>query len=828
MPLPRSVPGCFRALGWALLLATSVGCGGGRLLSEGEYLVRKNSLELAKGSKVDNWRTYSLELYPRLEPQKNGRFLFLFRRERFYLRQAARPDSSRFQRFVREIIAEEPAFLDSAAVEQSRLRVRAYMLNRGFFDATVAARIDTTGPHAAKVTYVVAPGRAYRYDSIQYVVQNAAIDSLLAGRVEERVLRPGGRVDARDYDQEVVRLVNLMRNNGFADFYANSIAPLEADSADHVVDATLRILPPEEGGRHRVYRVGQVTVFPDVDPLATATTVSIDTVYDRVRIIYESQTMRVLPATLADNLFFRPGEVYDQSEIAKSNLLLNQLGVFRLVNIQQVPSADDDDVIDFLVQLTPSPRRAFDADPNVSFTDRQAVSGGQLSLIGLQAAASLSNNNVAGGAERLSISGDVGVEFNFGRLGQDSIQRLNTFETGVTAALDLPRFVDYLGAYRALHGFQTDTTADGQPVRMISDEFYTALRDRGLTQVSLSARYVSLLNFYRTSTLSGTFGYTLTKGNERYGINHVGLEYFRVDAEPAFQTLLDATPFLQRSFGNQVFSAFLLRNVSYARVDQSGLWSGQWTYLVDFEQSGAEVLAVNALTNALSGAEGPYTLGAGLDYARYGRLALSVSQTVPLGLRNTLAWRVATGAALTYGFDSAERDVPYVRQFFGGGANSLRGWAARAVGPGGYEDTTLVNNTQGGIPFQQADYRMEANVELRGPLSKISTTQVNYALFLDVGNVWTLGDDPSRPLSKLSVRTRLDENNEPLTEPFWQQVAINTGLGIRWDIQFVLLRFDVGVKLRNPYPIDGTHWPRDFSNNYNSRFNIGIALNYPF
>ena len=818
------------AIWWlAAVLAIGLGgCGTGRYLEDGEYLVKKNRLRLEAGSQVADWRAYSTALTAQLEPQPNGNFLFLFGREGFYLRQERRGDSTRYSRFVRETLAEEPAYLDTAAVEESRRRVRTYMLNRGYFEATVRVELDTLGAHGARVTYVIDPGLPYRYDSVRYEVADSTIRQIVESTADKRLLKRGARVDARDYDAEVARLVTQLRNRGFADFFANSIAPLEADSAGRRVDATLRILPPAEKPRHRTYTVGDVTVFPDVDPLATATTVTIDTVYDGLRMIYEAEDMRVSPATIADNVFFREGDTYDQSAVAKTNLLLNQLGVFRLVNVQQVPQGDSSDVIDFLIQLSPAPRRSFNADPSVSFTDRQAVTGGQLSLIGLQGAASLTDNNVGGGAERLTVTGDVGVEFNFARLGSEDIQRLNTFETGITTALELPRFVDYLHAYRGLHGVETGTDEEGAPERLLSTEFYEALRDRGTTRLSLSGRYVNLLNFYRTSTISGTFGYQLTKGRERYSINHLGLEYFRLEPGELFLPVLAVSPFLQRSFGDQVFTAFLLRNVSYARVDPRGLWKGQWTYLIDFEQSGAEVLAVNALTNTFSGREGAYVIGEGLDYARYGRAALTVSQSLPLGLKNSVAWRVATGAAVPFGFDRATTDVPYVRQFFGGGSNSLRGWAARAVGPGAYEDTTLVGNSQVDIPFQQADFRLEANVELRGPLTKVSTTQLDYALFLDVGNIWTLRQDPSRPLSQLSIRNRRGESGELLTEPFWEQVAVNTGVGFRWDLQFVLFRFDVGVKLRNPYPIDGTHWPRTFSENYDSRYNIGIGLNYPF
>ena len=809
----------------ALLLGL-VSCGGGKLLADDQYLVRKNKLRLAKGAEVENWRGYSGELFAQLSPQPNGRFLFLFRRERFYLRQERKGDSTRYSRFVREVLAEEPAYLDTAEVAESVARVRTFMLNRGYFEAEVAAEIDTTGAHATQVTYVISPGPAYRYDTVRYEVDDPAIAAIVEETRGERALRSGNRVDARDYDREVTRLVATLRNRGFADFYANSIPPLEADSAGRKVNATLRILPPPEEQRYDVYTIGNVTVFPDVDPLATATTVTIDTTYDGLRMIYEADEMRVDPPTFAANVFLRPGDVFDQSAIAKTNLQLNQLGVFRLVNVQQAPRPDSSRVVDLLVQLTPAPRRSFSADPSVNFSDRPAT-GGQ--LFGVQAALSYANNNLAGGAERLTLSGDVGLDFSIARLVRDSVRVVNNFEAGGAVGLELPRFVDALGVYRGLNGFNTRRDREGEPEPFLSDAFYEALRNRATTSFNLSARYVDLFDFYRTSTFTGTFGYRLTEGQERYAIDHVGLTYFRLDAGPGFDIVRAAQPILEQSLGNQVFSAFLLRSVSYTRVDPTGPWGGSWTYLVDFEQSGAEVLAVNALANAVSEREGAFAIGRGLDYARYGRLALSVSQSKPIGLKHSVAWRVATGAAVPFGYDRATVDVPYVRQFFGGGANSLRGWNARAVGPGAYQDTTALDRSlQGGIPFQQADFRLETNLELRGPITRIATTQLDYAVFVDAGNIWTLRQDPSRPLSQLSIRERRGESGQLLTEPFWEQVAVNAGFGFRYDIQFVLFRFDVGVKLRNPFEIDGTHWPQDFSSAYPSRFNIGIGLNYPF
>ena len=807
-----------------VLLGTS--CRGGRLLDDDQYLVRRNRVELVKGAHVEEWSSYASELYNLIEPQKNGRLFFLFRRERIYLRSIAK-DSTRYRGFVRRIIAERPAFLDTQLVETSARRIKTYMLNRGYFDAEVDFSIDTMNRQAVRVEYLVAPGKAYRFDTVKYQTANAGIAALVDKNREARMLRAGVRVDSRFYDQEVLRLVSLMRNNGYADFYANSISQIEADSTGGSINAALRILPPAEGQMHRVYRVGQVTVFPDTDPLTLSQTVGYDTLYDGLRFIYESDDLKVLPPVLADNIFIRPGQQFDQSSITQTNLQLNLLGVFRLVNVQQVPSADAEDEIDFLIECTPAKRRGVFGEPNINFTDRQ-FGGSNLALIGLQLSGGLTDNNVFRGAEKLTVGLDAGVEFNVGRIQNPSLQRLNTLELGLQAGLELPRFFDYFGIYRSLHRFRSGTDDDGEPIHFISDDFYQALRESALTRIQLGARYTSQLILFDQTSLSGTFGYTLNKAAESWTINHLGLEYFEVSARPAFQVILDQSPFLQRSFGDQVFSAFLLRSISYARYKTREPSQVRHTWLVDFEQSGAEVLSVNAITNSLTKADGPYSLGPGLDYARYGRLQVSHSQSRPIDFKQDLAWRLLSGAALTFGYDRSQRDVPYLRQFFVGGSNSMRGWVSRDLGPGGYFDSTRTGNLLLTIPYQQADFRLEANVELRGPLGSVSSTRVSYAVFVDAGNIWTLRRDPSRPLSQFAFTEKFGEDGQLVAEPFYRQVAINTGLGIRWDVQYFLIRFDVGVKLRSPYAIDGTHWPSRFDTFLNGRFGYGLGLSLPF
>ncbi len=814
---------CLLALG--LLSA----CNTTKYLAEEEFLVQKNKIELEKSAEVEDWSSLRIELFSQLSTVPNGKFFFVWPREWYYLKGENRSDTTRFSRFVRNAIAERPAYFETTETKKSVDRIRAFMRNRGFFDAEVEAIVDTLKKKRVAVTYLVKPSEPYILDSVRLETENQAIKKLLDKTTRDRNLVPGIRVDSRTYDNETARIVSLMRNNGFADFYANSISALEADSANHKIKATLKILPPAEDKKHQTYRVGKVTVFPDSDPLATSQSVTIDTTYDGIRFIYEEDKMHVNPGTLAENIFFRPGQLFDQSAISKSNLQLNGLGVFRLVSIRQSISEDEDGELDFFIQLALNDQWTIGGDAELSFTDRLANRDTRLSLIGPKVKGTLGNRNIAGGAEKLNLSADAGLDFNFADFGNPNVKRLNTVELGAQLSLELPRFSDYFRIYRMLNRTKSSVDSEGNPVMLLPNSFYNAMAERGKTNMSLEARYVDFQLNYETTTLSALYGFDVfSKPTDRYTINHLGIEYLLFNPDPNFIQFLQGNPFLERSLGTQVFTGFLFRNLSYSHISKPSLEKGTWTVLFDIEQSGLEVFGANKIRNAISGSNRVITVGNGLDYARYGRVALSVAYRKQVGSRQEVAARINTGTALTYGFARRDRDVPYVRQFFGGGNSSLRGWQARDIGPGSYIQPQI-NTSTGFINFQQANFKFEANVEARSFLTNIWTTRLDGAIFFDAGNIWTWKVDTARQGSQFRFNELKNDDGDVINEPFYRQIAVNTGVGLRWDIGYVLFRIDMGIKLRNPYQINDSYWPTDWTVAGLKRIdNFSLGLNYPF
>jgi outer membrane protein assembly factor BamA len=194
------------------------------------------------------------------------------------------------------------------------------------------------------------------------------------------------------------------------------------------------------------------------------------------------------------------------------------------------------------------------------------------------------------------------------------------------------------------------------------------------------------------------------------------------------------------------------------------------------------------------------------------------------------AVRLNVGLARPFGNTT---DVPYVKQFYVGGANSMRGWAPRGLGPGGYLDSISLETTNNLRLYQTGDFKLELNAEYRFNLF----WRLRGAFFLDAGNVWTIRPDPERPGAQLRWRenTYIDQDGQTFRHyPFYKQIAVAGGFGLRVDLSYFLFRFDIGLKLRNNYPNTRTGnpseraWWNDLSPLTPGDFGFNLGLGLPF
>jgi outer membrane protein assembly factor BamA len=241
----------------------------------------------------------------------------------------------------------------------------------------------------------------------------------------------------------------------------------------------------------------------------------------------------------------------------------------------------------------------------------------------------------------------------------------------------------------------------------------------------------------------------------------------------------------------------------------------------NFELVGAEILAMNKGYNAIFDKSDEFQIKQGVGFSQFAKVELDLRHQKQFASERSFAARFNIGAALPFGYTT---DVPYVKQFFVGGANSMRAWAPRGLGPGGYQDPLADDPANNFRLFQTGDFKMEMNAEYRFPI----LLWFKGAAFVDVGNIWTFQPDAERPGAEFSFR-RGDK-----TYPFYKELAVAGGLGLRVDLSFFIFRFDVGMKLRYNAPVGDalnppeSAWWNDFRGLSGKDLGLNLGLGFPF
>ena len=773
--------------GGVVLVLLLASCGTTKYLAADESFLSANAIVLADGAEVERWNVMRGELQALVQQQRNTAFFGINRR---YFAYRYQRDSTRFNAFLRKTFGEAPALYSPAAQLETVQNMENYLYNRGYFRARVEVT-ETTKKRKTAVTYYIQPNRRYLIDSVRYVSRDTAVQRILRDIRADSHLQPGEPVDSRLYDAEVKRVVDYLRDRGYADLYTNAVAPLEADSSNYRAVLDFEVLPPAQDSSYRQFRIGRVEVYTNYIPIRGLVS-PFDTTIQGVEFHYDTADVNVRFRTLLNNIQLRPGELFNQRRYDQTNLSLGGLGTYRFVSLRQNPRTDGSDVIDISILLTPNSKWEFGMDVDVSFnnTNGRTILGAR-NLLGLNFSPSLRSRNFFGGAEALTTSFNFGLEFNPSP--DNNREVINTLNARLQSQLDVPRFTDYLRLWRA-----------GTRIGLVPESLYEQFRLRGRSRLSGAVGYTSLLNFYNYSNAEVAYGFNFTlPGRKRLSIDHLGIDYLLPTTQPAFDVILANNPFLANSFDTQLFTGFVFRNFLYsfplpARVP--GVSSSGSAY---FELSGHEIFLVNKLTNALRGTNREFRLFEdGVAFSRYAKLDLQLRNLRPITSASQLAFRFNVGAAVPYGClegcdQSRVSEVPYVKQFTAGGPMSMRGWRVRELGPGGFFDPESVGSSAF-LLFQTGDLKLETNLEYRFFVAKIIAFDFNGALFADVGNVWTLREDPSRPGSQFRF-TDAGGAEDP-ARAFYHQLAINTGIGTRLDFSYFLLRVDIGFKLRNPYP----------------------------
>ncbi|MBL7964309.1 MAG: BamA/TamA family outer membrane protein [Flavobacteriales bacterium] len=656
-----------------------------------------------------------------------------------------------------------PVHLDALPLQDINAAMVNRMNNRGYFSARSSFEVVRHG-RKASVTFTVEPGEPHIIRSLGMGAGNSGLDSALASMLPLSTVQAGEPYDLSRLTAERNRVTDRLRDHGWYRLRADDLIwAADTSVGGKRVDLHLRVKPGTSALKRRLHTIRSVTVHADQDEVLPPR----DTVMvDQVRIINYLDMYR--PAPILNGVLVRPGEAYSLRRTNAMQRYINSFGVFRNVLVAYADDTLREASLDAHIALMPLKRFSLFSELNaVSKSNNFAGPGVRFGIV---------DRNLLGGAEQLSV--DLNGRFETQVSGAD--RGTNAYEIGLKAALAIPRMLLL-----------------PQPKGLLSSA--------PVTNISAGFGLFRRIDLYGMRSSAAGLSYSWHRGQRVWHdvqlleVSYNDLFY----TTPEFDAFLAENPIVKLSFEDQfiVGSGYTYTRSTRSRDDQR-MWL---VYSMGADASGNMLSAMFSLTRGDRPEEG-YTLF-NERFSQYIRLRPEVRWYKVVGGQGAqLVTRVLTHAGFSYGNTAV---LPYVKQFFAGGTNSLRGFRARSVGPG-----TFVSQQEGNLLVDQVgDLKLEANMEYRFPISGF----VKGALFADAGNVWLMRPDPSRPGGEFKWDT------------FVSEIALNAGFGVRVDPQVIVIRLDLAAPLRRPDLPAGDRWVfDDLDASWRRNLILNIAIGYPF
>lgn len=758
-------------------------CSNTKFLQEGQLLyvgaeVKIKNDTLSKKEKSN----LASALKDQLRPKPNSSFLGL--RPQLYIYNITKePKKDKgLRHWLKYKVGEKPVLLGDVDREFNKNIIVNYSENKGYFNAKATS--DTISKNKkAKVIYTLTPGARYMISNVNCPADSTEINAEIQSIRSETFLKVGNPFDLDVIKAERERIDEHLKNRGFYYFSPDNIV-VQADSTvtkDAKVELFVKLKNNTPQLAKDQFTINKTIVFPDYNindvkvgkygiPYNTDSVIVKDDLY-----VVDPEN-KFNPRIFNRALYFNKGDLYNRKD---HNLSLNRLislGVFKFVKNEFVVSDSLNHQFDAYYLLTPRPFQSLRLE-TLGKTSSANYTGGEVNL-------NWTHRNLFRGAEQLKASVYGAFDVQIG--GPKDAN--NIIRVGANAQLSIPRIV--------------------APFTFRSSSAYVPR-----TNFDIGYEYLSRTELYTLHNFTGSFGY-LWKENERKEHNLKILDVTVV----APQNVSDK--YLQQIKGDP--AAGIMPNPSLQRViDRQLIFGPTYSYTYTntmlprkntFYYKGSIDLA-GTLAGIISGADakaGDQKELFNIPFSQYAKMEHDLRYYRKVGDKSSIATRIIAGVGFPYGNSTT---IPYVKQFFVGGSNSIRAFRARTLGPGSYDPT--VQNAS--FFFDQSgDIKLELNAEYRANLYKF----LNAAVFADAGNVWLVNEDPERPGGKFSKN-------------FVKEIAVGAGVGLRLDFNILLLRLDLAMPLRIPYYEQGDRWTFDridFGDRSWRRDNLilNIAIGYPF
>lgn len=767
-----------------LILWSFSSCSTTKFVPEGEYLLDKVHI------KTDNaeFKSPDLQQYVRQRPNYK---MFALNKSQLQIYSLSGRDSTKWLNKLVRRLGEPPVILDSTLIYKTETELSKLFVNKGYVHVDVGSEILRKGKKA-EVVYTIKTNEPYRIRSFSGIIQDTAVYSTLyEDRQPSRrwtgesnssytsLIKPGNLFDRFVLDEERQRLVNLLRNRGYYAFSKNYIG-YNADTTlmSNSVDLEMVLYPYRnylsedkyEEVPHKRYYIDQVYIYIGYDPLVHSgiqSYVASDSVRSgNYTVYYPEAGKTVRPKVLLDNCFIFPGFQYSAKREELTYYAYSSLEALENVNIRfQEKTRNDSTYLDCYILSSTAKKQ------NVSFSVEGTNSQGNL---GFASSVGYQHRNIFRGSETFGIK-LTGAYESIAENFSD-----NYIDIDAQVSLNVPKFI-----FPFLSGS-------------------LKRRLRASTEFTLSYNYLTRPEFNRI-LLSGGLKYIWQDRIRRLSrhqfslldVNYVYLP--RVDKEFLGNLPPNAALF---SYTNQ-FIVGMGYAYSYSTFNPSVKYRNAHSFRVSAESAGNALYALSSAFGAQKGENGSYELF-DIHYAQFVKGDIDYSRTTFVDKKNSFAWHIGAGVAYPY---SNSTILPFEKRYYAGGANGVRGWSVRSLGPGTYRavpgKTTFYE--------QSGDIRLDLNLEYRSHLF----WKLELASYIDAGNIWTI-----RPYEG-------QEGGFFKVKEFYKEIALSYGLGIRLDFDFFLLRLDTGMKAYDPSRSGSDKWVIRRPN-FRDKFAWHFAVGYPF
>lgn len=761
-----------------------ISCSNTKFLKDGQMLytgaevkIENDSLSKKEKSELQS------ALEENLTPKPNSTFLGL--RPKLYAYNTTKePKKDKgIKYWLKYKFGEEPVLLGDVDREFNKDIIVNYSENKGYFNAK--AKYDTVSKNKkAQVIYTLNPGARYLISNVNFPKDSTLINSEIQNLKEKTLLKAGNPFDLDVIKNERQRIDNELKDKGFYYFSPDNII-VQADSTvtkDPKVELIVKLKDNTPKLATEQFTIDKVVVFPNYNlrdakkgkyniPMNPDSLKGYE--YNNIYVVDPDKKFK--PRIFDRALYFNQGDIYNRKD---HNLSLNRLislGVFKFVKNEFVVSDSLNHKFDAYYVLTPKELQSLRLEA-LGRTNSANYAGSELNLNWTQ-------RNFFRGAEQFKASVYGAFDVQMG----GPADAENIFRAGTNVQLSIPRIV--------------------APFRFNSSSAFVPR-----TNIQLGYEFQNRTTLYTLNTFNASFGYQW-KENVRKEHELKVIDISLIDPANVTQKYMDKFP--QNPYLERVVEQQLIFGPTYSYTYSTTMLPRKNT----FYYKGMLDLAGN-ITGLVTGAnakEGKEKTIFGVPFSQYAKIENDVRFYHKFNEKTSFASRFIAGVAIPYG---NSEHIPFSRQFFVGGSNSIRAFRARTLGPGSYDPRP--QRAEGFVFDQSGDVKLELNAEYRANLYKF----LNVAAFVDAGNIWLINDD----IDDKGVNTR---PGGKFSKDFLTEIAVGAGVGLRLDFSILVLRLDLAMPLRVPYYEKGDRWTFDRINFGDSSWRkdnliLNIAIGYPF